>query len=159
MKRAMLILIMMSAMVMSVEAIGYRQAVREARFLTDKMAFELGLSAREYDRVYRANLDYLLSVNRYADMYSRNWHTRNSALQIVLSGKRWNMFIGTDYFYRPVSYRRGTVVYNVYDRYPRHRKGMYYDEPRKYKGHKKNYGHWKKHYKHNAHKHWRKWKD
>jgi hypothetical protein len=157
MKRSILIMAMTLAMAMSANAIGYREASIEATYLTDRMAYELGLSAREYARVYRANLDYLLSVNNRRDLYARNWHSRNSALQIVLSGKQWSLFVGSNYFYRPLSWRNGAFVYNVYSRYPRHHTVKYYSEPRKYKGHKMNYGQWKKQFKHNGKHKGHKW--
>jgi len=147
MKRVMIILTVMLAISSSVNAIGYREARIEARYLTDKMAYELGLSAREYDRVYRANLEYLLSVDNYRNMYSRNWRSRNSAMRIALSGRQWNLFISTDYFYRPVSWRNGVIVHNVYGRYPHKEMKKYYGKPKKYKEHKSNYGQWKKHHK------------
>ena len=40
--------------------IGYEEARRQALFLSDKMAYELGLSDAQYQAVYEINLDYLL---------------------------------------------------------------------------------------------------
>lgn len=159
MKRAMLIMTMMFAIAMSVNAMGYREASIEARYLTDKMSYELRLSPREYDRVYRANLKYLLGLNSYDDVYSRGWSTRNSALQIILGGKRWGIYIGRDYFYRPVSWHSGAFVHNIYNHYPRHKGNGYYGESRKYKEHKMNYGQFKKQFKDNGKKRGHGWKD
>ena len=113
MKRLLLIVAASVAIALSANAMSYQQACEEARYLTDKMAYELGLSPREYDRVYRTNLEYLLRVNDYDDFYTYHWRERNSALHVALSGRQWRLFIGTDYFYRPLSWRNGGIMLNI----------------------------------------------
>jgi len=120
MRRLLMTMLVAMTVAIGAKAIGFEDARREARYLTDKMAYELGLSQSEYERIYRINLDYLTRVNGYDDLYATHWNARNSALQVVLTGRRWNAYIGRNYFYRPLSWRNGTFVYNVYSRYPRH---------------------------------------
>lgn len=157
MKRLLMIVAASVAIALSANAMGYREACEEARYLTDKMAYELGLSPREYRRVYRTNLEYLLSVDDYDDLYTRHWRARNSALRVALSGRQWSLFIGTDYFYRPLSWRNGGVVLNIRSYAPRYRAPRYCPPPpRPYCGPRdgwdRPHGDFKyKHHKHHRH--------
>ncbi|MCH3968885.1 MAG: hypothetical protein LKH27_02205 [Prevotella sp.] len=125
MKRNIFLLAALLIMSLSAKAMGYKRAAVEARYLTDKMAYEMGLSSREYDRAYRINLNYFLGINDRNDLYASGWRTRSSAFRVFFNNRQWNLFIGTDYFYRPVSWRNGSYVYNVYSRYPRHDNGRH----------------------------------
>ena len=40
---------------------------REARFLSDRMGYELGLSSRQYEDVYDINFDFLYQVDEVLD--------------------------------------------------------------------------------------------
>lgn len=125
MKRNIFLLAALLIMSLSAKAMSYDRATFEAKYLTDKMAYEMGFSSREYNKVYRINLDYFLSINHPDNLYTSRWHARNSAFRIFFSDRQWNLFIGTNYFYRPVSWHNGTYVYNVYTRYPRHDNGLH----------------------------------
>ena len=57
----MMILAMMMVMTISANAMSYNAAKNEALFLSDKMAYELNLTAAQYEAVYEINLDYLMS--------------------------------------------------------------------------------------------------
>ena len=50
-------------------AMSYEQARQQALFLTDKMAYELNLTEDQYEAAYEVNLDYLMSVDTYDDLY------------------------------------------------------------------------------------------
>ena len=52
-------------------AMSYEQARHEALFLTDKMAYELNLTEDQDEAVYEINLDYLMGVTSYDDVYAR----------------------------------------------------------------------------------------
>lgn len=69
MKRLCLSLVLLVASAMAAHAMGYRQAREYAYFLTDKMAYELHLTAEQYEYVYEVNLDYLLSLDHRRDLY------------------------------------------------------------------------------------------
>ena len=61
-KRLMILAVMM-VMTISANAMSYNAAKHEALFLSDKMAYELNLTAAQYEAVYEINLDYLMSLN------------------------------------------------------------------------------------------------
>ena len=54
-------------------AMSYEQARQQALFLTDKMAYELNLTEDQYEAAYEVNLDYLMSVDTYDDLYGAYW--------------------------------------------------------------------------------------
>ena len=83
------ILFTLAAMLMTVlpsEAMSYEQARQQALFLADKMAYELNLTEEQYEAVYEINLDYLMSVNSYDDVYGVCWTHRNLDLSFSLTG-------------------------------------------------------------------------
>ena len=53
----MMILAMMMVMTISANAMSYNAAKNEALFLSDKMAYELNLTAAQYEAVYEINLN------------------------------------------------------------------------------------------------------
>ena len=64
--KKMMILAMMMVMTISANAMSYNAAKNEALFLSDKMAYELNLTAAQYEAVYEINLDYLMSLTTVA---------------------------------------------------------------------------------------------
>ena len=60
---------MMLTVALSASAMSYEQARERALFLTDKMAYELNLNDEQYEAAYEVNLDYLMSINTYDDIY------------------------------------------------------------------------------------------
>lgn len=89
MKRTILYLVTMLTAVMTSQAMTYTQAQREALFLTDKMAYELGLTESQYDAVYEINFDYLVSLSTQADLYDTGWYRRNLDLGYVLTAAQY----------------------------------------------------------------------
>ena len=128
--------------------INYNDACEMAAFLSDKMAYELELSASQYDAVYEINLDYLLSINGRDDLFSTYWNRRNSDLYYVLNPRQYNRFITLDYFYRPVDWSNHAYSYRFYHQYE-NRNHYYYHRPRPYEtGYKGGYNKQKgSHYK------------
>ena len=57
----------------SKNAMSYNAAKHEALFLSDKMAYELNLTAAQYEAVYEINLDYLMSLNGHGDVFGIWW--------------------------------------------------------------------------------------
>ncbi len=98
-------------------SIGYDEARREALFLSDKMAYELGLSDAQYQAVYEINLDYLLNMQGERSLYGDYWARRNSDLFYVLNARQYNYYLSEDYFYRPVYWYNNSYAYRVYSRY------------------------------------------
>ncbi len=130
MKRMMMILAMMVAIAASASAMSYEQARREALFLADKMAYELNLSDAQYEAVYEANLDYLMSLNQRGQAYGTYWSQRNSLLRIVLAPWQYVAYAAADYFYRPVYWASNAWQWRIYSRYGHTR--YYRDRPAAY---------------------------
>jgi len=97
----------------------YNAAKNEALFLSDKMAYELDLTAAQYDAVYEINLDYLMSVNGHADVFGIWWDRRNADLRFVLTPWQYDRYAALNYFYRPISWHNGAWTFHVYSRYDR----------------------------------------
>ena len=84
MKKLMIILTALFTMTVSANAMSYEQARQQALFLTDKMAYELNLTEDQYEAAYEINLDYLMGVNSYDDVYGTYWTHRNLDMSYVL---------------------------------------------------------------------------
>ena len=113
-----------------------------ARFLTDRMAFELHLSTDQYNDLYEINYDFLNNVGPYLsgiaiadsralDAYYRYLDERNDDLRWVLSNAEYVRFMGIEYFFRPI-YALNSVCYlRIYQVYP-NRNYFYFGPPRHY---------------------------
>lgn len=112
-------------------AMSYSQAREQALFLTDKMAYELNLTDDQYEAAYEINLDYLLSVNSYDELYGDYWRWRNLDFSYVLLDWQYRMFCDAAYFYRPLYFHSGCWHFAIYARYP-HRDYFYFHRPTVY---------------------------
>lgn len=117
--KQLIILAAMMVMTISAKAISYEEAKEDAFFLTDKMAYELNLTEEQYDAVYEINLDYLLCLNKSADLFGVYWERRNSDLRFVLSDWQYEKYLAIEYFYRPVKWEADAWVFLVYSHYAR----------------------------------------
>ena len=127
----------------------YNAAKNEALFLSDKMAYELNLTAAQYEAVYEINLDYLMSLNGNADVFGIWWDHRNADLRYVLNSWQYDKYVALSHFYRPVAWKAGSWTFAVYSHY--NRGHFYNDRPTvfvTYKG-----GHNRVHGSHYAHMH------
>lgn len=128
--------------ILPASASGFGDIRVNARFLTDRMAFELHLSTDQYNDLYEINYDFLTGINPYiariavadanaVDLYYRYLDIRNDDLRWVLSNAEYARFITLDYFFRPV-YTLNSVcylrIYNVYS----NRNHFYFGPPRHY---------------------------
>ena len=120
-------LVMMMTIAISAAAMPYNTARNEALFLADKMAYELGLTATQYEAVYEINLDYLLNVDTRADVFGFWWEVRNRDLRYVLSTWQYDRFMASEWFYRPVIWGTGGWTFSIYTRYGVGR--MFFDRP------------------------------
>lgn len=119
---------------------------QHARFLSDRMAYELDLTPRQYDDVYEINFDFIMAIDRvmddavfgYRDAIDHYYHLldyRNEDLRYVLSSRQFARFLAADYFYRPVySTGRGWGfrIYTIYN----NRSFFYFDAPAVYKSYR-----------------------
>ena len=125
--KKMMTLVMMMAIAISAAAMPYNTARNEALYLSDKMAYELGLTATQYEAVYEINLDYLLNVDTRADVFGFWWEIRNRDLRYVLSTWQYDRFMASEWFYRPVVWGTGGWTFSIYTRYGVGR--MFYHRP------------------------------
>ena len=147
--KKMMILAVMMVMTISANAMNYNAAKHEALFLSDKMAYELNLTAAQYDAVYEINLDYLMSLNGHGDVFGIWWDRRNADLRFVLNSWQYDKYMALAHFYRPVAWKAGGWTFAVYSHYGRDR--FFHAHPKvfvSYKG-----GHNKVHGSHYAHTH------
>ena len=147
-KRLMILAVMM-VMTISANAMSYNAAKHEALFLSDKMAYELNLTAAQHEAVYEINLDYLMSLNGHGDVFGIWWDRRNADLRFVLNSWQYDKYVALSHFYRPVAWKAGSWTFAVYTHYNR---GHFYNAHPKvfvsYRG-----GHNRVHGSHYAHMH------
>lgn len=110
-----------------------------ARFLSDRMAYELDLTPRQYDDVYEINFDYIYAINRIMDDVVRGYRyaineyyelldERNEDLCYVLTSRQYRMFMECDYFFRPVYSTGRDWAFRIHRIYSNH-SFFYYDAP------------------------------
>ena len=105
----------------SKNAMSYNAAKNEALFLSDKMAYELNLTAAQYEAVYEINLDYLMSLNGHGDVFGIWWDRRNADLRFVLNSWQYDKYMSLAHFYRPIAWHAGGWTFAVYSHYDRGR--------------------------------------
>ena len=130
--KAMRLSILMIALVAinaaSFAAMSLSDIRREARFLTDRMGYELGLSNRQYNDVYEINFDFFYQVNEVlddmvygyddaVDYYYYLLDVRNEDLMYVLRNRQYRRFIDREYFYRPIYMAGNTWGLRIYSHY------------------------------------------
>ena len=132
-----------------------KSKVREnARFLTDRMAYELNLTSMQYDDVYEVNYDFIDNVrhimddvvrghNYAVDRYYEFLDYRNDDLRWILSASQYRRFMGVDYFYRPIYTTASDWLFRIYKVY-HDVTHFYFDKPHHYKTYKG--GHYRTHH-------------
>jgi hypothetical protein len=83
------------------------------------MAYELNLTAAQYEAVYEINLDYLMSLNGHGDVFGIWWDRRNADLRFVLTPWQYDKYVAQNHFYRPVAWKAGGWTFAVYAHYNR----------------------------------------
>lgn len=124
----MMMMAMMMAMTITANAMSYNKAKNEALFLSDKMAYELNLSAAQYELIYEINLDYMMSVNGRDDVLGIWWNRRNADLKYVLTAWQYDKYTMKSYFYRPMSWNNSGWTFNIYTHYSN--KNNFYNKTR-----------------------------
>ena len=128
MKKYIFTLMAMMTIVVSASAMSYSQAREQALFLTDKMAYELNLNDEQYEAAFEINLDYLMGINTYDDLYGTYWTRRNLDLSYILLDWQYRAYCAANYFYRPLYWDGGFWHFGIYARYP-HRDYFYFGRP------------------------------
>ena len=83
------------------------------------MAYELNLTAAQYEAVYEINLDFLMSLNGHGDVFGIWWDRRNADLRFVLTPWQYDKYVALNHFYRPVAWKAGGWTFAVYTHYNR----------------------------------------
>lgn len=126
MKRLLLTIILTTTMLAQVVALPYEEARERARYLTDKMAYELNLTDAQYNDAYEINLDYLMSINTERDLGGVYLEYRNADMRCILHDWQYTLFAAADYFFRPILWYTNRWYYPVYHRYGM---SVYYNRP------------------------------
>ena len=136
-----MMILMLGMSIPAMGAMSISKMRKEARFLTDRMAYELGLNTMQYDDVYEVNYDFINSVRYLMDDVVRGYDyavdryytcldVRNDDLHWILSDSQFHRFLQIDYFCRPIYttaskwhfriYRVYTDVHHFYFGKPHH---------------------------------------
>lgn len=135
MKKILLTMALMVAIVTSAAAMTFNEAREHAMFLTDKMSYELGLSPTQLNNVYEINLDFVIAAAIRGERLSTCLSRRDTDLKYVLSDYQYHIFKKTSYFNRPMSYSRKVWSFSIYEYYT-DKKHMYSKRPNSYKNYK-----------------------
>ena len=149
-----MMILMLCVSIPAMGAMGMSKVRENARFLTDRMAYELKLTPMQYDDVYEVNFDFIDNVRHIMDDVVRGYdHAvdryyqfldyRNDDLRWILSASQYRRFMGVDYFYRPVYTTTSNWLFRIYKVY-HDVKHFYFDKPHHYKTYKG--GHYRTHY-------------
>lgn len=135
------IALVVSTLTATAHPMSYAAMRNNARFLTDRMAYTLGLGASLIDDLYYINYDYICGVNDYLDDVALGYYyddymevvyRRDYALQRILSPHQWAMLMTYDYFYRPISFVNRAWRFSIYAFDHRHTH-FYYRKPRHFR--------------------------
>lgn len=154
MRLSFLLIAMIAVNAVSFAAMSLSDIRREARFLTDRMGHELGLSNRQYNDVYEINFDFFFQVNEVlddmvygyddaVDYYYYLLDVRNEDLMYVLRNRQYRRFIDREYFYRPIYMSGNTWGLRIYSHYS-DRNYFYFSIPVNY--HSYNGAHYRIHF-------------
>lgn len=130
--------LVVGTMTATAHPMSYSAMRNNARFLTDRMAYTLGLSTALLDDLYYINYDYICGVNDYLDDVALGYYyddymevlrRRDYALQRLLTSAQWAALMTYDYFYRPISFvdRAWRFALYAFDHRPNY---YYYRVPR-----------------------------
>ena len=134
------IVLLAGAMTMNAQRMSIAAMQSNARFLTDRMAYTLGINDPYLiDEIYRINYDYIWGVNDYLDDVALGYYyddymtvcaARDAALRNLLGYTIWNRLMGYSYFHRPIVFVNRGWHFSIYDydRYGHHH--YYYSAPR-----------------------------
>lgn len=134
-------MMMLISSAMMAQPMSYNAMRNNARFLTDRMAYTLGITNLNLlEDIYRINFDYIYGLNTYLDDIALGYRyedyldlceERDFALRMLLGDVIWNRLIGYDYFYRPITFHNHRWSFCIYE-YDRNIHHFYYSVPRHY---------------------------
>lgn len=138
------VVLLFGTMTISAQRMSLNAISSNARFLTDRMAYTLGIhDPYIIDDIYRINYDYIYGVNNYLDEIALGYYyddyiyiceARDLALRNLLGNLMWERIVTYNYFHRPIVFANRGWHFSIYDydrRGPRH---FYYKAPHSYGG-------------------------
>lgn len=149
-----MMILMLGMSIPAMGAMSMSKMRQNARFLTDRMAYELNLSPIQYDDVYEVNYDFIDNV-RYimndvvrgfdyaVERYYEFLNYRNDDLRWILSAAQYRRFMGVDYFYRPIYTTANNWLFRIYKVY-HDVNHFYFAKPHHYRSYKG--GHYRTHF-------------
>lgn len=118
------LLLAFTSMTASAQPMSYMSMCNNARFITDRMAYTLGITAIDLiDDLFRINFDYICGVNDYLDDVAMGYryndymavcYERDRAIQRLLGMTLWNRVMTYDYFYRPIVFNDCRWSFGIY---------------------------------------------
>lgn len=119
------IIAMLGITVPAMGAMSINKMRKNTRFLTDRMAYELKLSPRQYDDVYEVNYDFINNVRYLMDDVVRGYDyaldryydfldVRNDDLRWILSSRQYRRFMEAEHFYRPIYAQNNKWRFRIY---------------------------------------------
>ena len=143
MKKMFLTLIIALASLLNLQAMSTSNIRTHARFISDRMAYELDMSPWQYEECYEINYDFIRAIDRVMDdvvygyydaidTYYRLLDERNDDLRYVLTSTQYRRFMACEYFYRPVYTTGRRWEFRIYTTYS-NKSFFYYDAPTIYR--------------------------
>ena len=119
------VVLFIGAMTANAQSMSIAAMRSNARFLTDRMAYTLGINDPYLiDEIYRINYDYIWGVNEYLDDVALGYYyddymtviaARDIALRNLLGVNVWNRLLNYSYFYRPIVFANNGWRFSIYD--------------------------------------------
>ena len=144
MKKFFITLVIAAVSVVNMNAMSVSRSSREARFLTDKMAWELGLNNAQIEDIYEINFDYFRALESVYDNNLYAYEIRNEEISYVLSPAQWRRYMDIEYFHNPVCVQNSGWVFSIYAHYDRGY--FYFDAPVGFRVYNGAHAHNKNHY-------------
>ena len=132
MKKVILTLLAVFTVGVNANALSVHRSREEARFLTDKMVYELYLTDDQADDVYEINYDYFRALGPVDGLYDNIFNRRYEDLSYVLYDWQWDYFLSCDYFLYPAYIYRGGWAFGIYNYYRYN--GGHFHHPTYYRG-------------------------
>lgn len=139
MKKTLVTLALILSFASQMFAMSMSNMRNNARFLSDRMAYELDLTPMQYDDCYEINFDFIYAVNDlmddvvygYGDAIERYYSLldyRNEDLRFVLNARQYARFLSLEYFYRPIYTTGRNWAFRIHSIYTNH-SFFYFDVP------------------------------
>mgnify|MGYP001450245231 CR=1 FL=1 len=121
----LIVICMLGITIPAMGAMSISKMRQNTRFLTDRMAYELKLTPRQYNDVYEVNYDFINNVRYLMDDVVRGYDyaleryydfldVRNDDLRWILSSAQYRRFMRAEHFYRPIYAHENKWHFRIY---------------------------------------------